>query len=397
MPHAKALRIGPSKDVQVANIDIGPLPGHLLPAGVRSRIVEDVNGLAMHVLEAGERGAAGSLLLLHGFPELAFCWRRLMPLLAAQGYHVVAPDQRGYGRTSAAPVSFEDPVEPYAALNLASDMVALVGRLGLAHVDAVVGHDFGSIVAGACALSRPDLFRRLALLGTPFPGAPMLGAVLGSAPFDDPIHVQLAALPEPRRHYWRYYVGPLANQEMWRCPQGVRAFLRGYYFQKSADWPGNHPHPLERWSAGELARMPPYYCMPADRTMAEVAWADMPTQEQAESCAWLSETDLDVVAGEFARTGFQGGLQWYRSAMNGAMARGLSLFAGRKVEVPVFFATGAADWATFQTPGALEMMRTGLARMPVAVHFVPGAGHWLQQEQPGALRDLLTPFLRRGL
>lgn len=380
----------------MANIDTAPLPDHLLPAGVRSSVLDDVNGLAMHVLEAGERGGGGSILLLHGFPELAFCWRRLMPLLAALGYHVVAPDQRGYGRTSPAPVPYDDPIEPYATLNLAADMVALVGRLGLRRIEAVVGHDFGSIVAGACALARPDLFRRLVLLGTPFPGAPALGDTLARPPSEDSIHAQLAALPEPRRHYWRYYAGPLANEEMWRCPQGVRAFLRGYYFQKSADWPGNHPHPLEGWNAGELARMPSYYCMPADRTMAEIVAADMPTQEQARGCAWLSEFDLDVVAGEFARTGFQGGLQWYRSAMSGAMARGLSLFAGCKVQAPVLFIAGAGDWAPYQSPGALEAMRSRLALAPVPIHFVPGAGHWIQQEQPARLVEMLAPFLSNG-
>ena len=378
----------------MATNSIGPLSEAVLPADIRSRIVENVNGLQMHILETGETpGSAGTILLLHGFPELAFCWRLIMPLLADHGYHVIAPDQRGYGRTTPEPVSYSDAVEPYSILNLAGDMVALLGALGLNRVDAVIGHDFGSLVAGTCALVRPDLFRRLVLLGTPFAGAPALGARLGDAPEDDPIHAALLALPTPRRHYLLYYAGPEANGDMWNCAQGVSDMLRGYYHQKSADWPNNHPRPLEGSSAEQLARLPYYYVMPADQTMAEIAAASMPSKEQIERCTWLSEADLAVVAGEFARTGFQGGMQWYRSAMRGDMARGLALFAGRQVECPTLFVAGEGDWAAFQAAGAIDAMSARLAREPITPHYLAGAGHWLQQEQPVMLADMLVAFL----
>ena len=378
----------------MATQSIEPLPCSMLPTGMRSRIVENVNGLRMHILETGQApGAAGTVLLLHGFPELAFCWRRIMPLLADRGYHVVAPDQRGYGRTTVSPVSYDDAVDPYSLLNLAGDMVALLGALGLEEVDAVVGHDFGSLVAGMCALARPDLFRRLALLGTPFAGATPLGTPLATVPADDPIHAALLALAAPRRHYLRYYAGPEANEDMWRCPQGVSDMLRGYYHHKSADWPGNHPHPLAVWSAEQLAAMPSYYVMPADRTMAEIAAAHMPSDEQVQACSWLTQADLAVVAGEFVRTGFQGGMHWYRSAMRGDMARGLGLFAGRRIECPALFLAGEGDWAAYQAPGAIETMTARLARTPIPVHFIAGAGHWLQQEQPGAVADRLAGLL----
>lgn len=377
---------------------IDPLPHALLPAGLRSRIAENVNGLNMHILEAGEAsGPAGTLLLLHGFPELAFCWRRVMPLLADRGYHVIAPDQRGYGRTTPSPVVYDDPVEPYSLLNLAGDMVALLGALGLDGVDAVIGHDFGSLVAGTCALVRPDLFRRLALLGTPFAGAPAFATPLGTPLADDPIHAELLALDRPRKHYLLYYAGPEANDDMWKCPQGVSDMLRGYYHHKSADWPGNHPHPLGGWSADQLALMPSYYVMPADQTMGEIAAAHMPSKDQVASCAWLSEVDLEVVAGEFARTGFQGGMQWYRSAMRGDMARGLGLFAGRKVQCPTLFVAGEGDWAAYQVPGAIEAMSARLTAKPITPHFIPGAGHWLQQEQPALVVDMLAAFLADAL
>jgi len=374
---------------------IAPLSQDILPASIRSRMVENVNGLHMHILEAGEAaGSAGTILLLHGFPELAFAWRRIMPILAERGYHVIAPDQRGYGRTSPEPVSFSDDLEPYSLLNLAGDMIALLGALDLPCVAAVVGHDFGSLVAGTCALVRPDLFHRLVLLGTPFAGAPALGTVLPQPPADDPIHPALLALPTPRRHYLHYYAGPEANGHMWNCPQGVSDMLRGYYHHKSADWPYNQPHPLAAWSAEQLALMPTYYVMPANQTMAEVAAAHMPSKDEVTTCSWLTEADLAFVAGEFARTGFQGGMQWYRSAMRGDMARGLALFAGRKVERPAMFIAGEADWAAFQAPGAIETMSAHLARKPITPRFVEGAGHWLQQEQPLAVADRLTVFLQ---
>jgi pimeloyl-ACP methyl ester carboxylesterase len=373
---------------------IGPMPQAILPNGIRSRIVENVNGLQMHILEAGDTvGSRGTLLLLHGFPELAFCWRRIMPLLVDRGYHVIAPDQRGYGRTTPDPVSYNDAVEPYSLLNLAGDMVALLGALGLNGVDAVVGHDFGSLVAGTCALVRPDLFRRLALLGTPFAGAPALGTPVGAPLADDPIHDALLDLQDPRQHYLLYYAGPEANNDMWNCPQGVSDMLRGYYHHKSADWPNNHPHPLGGWNADHLAQMPSYYIMPANQTMADISAANMPSEEQIKQCSWLSEADLAIVAAEFARTGFQGGLQWYRSAVRGDMARGLGLYAGRQVECPTLFVAGEGDWAAYQTPGAIDAMSAHLARKPLSAHFIPGAGHWLQQEQPLLVAAMLLIFL----
>ena len=125
-----------------------PLPPLPLPDGIRSRYVNDINGLRMHVLEAGfETAGRPVVVLLHGFPELAFSWRKVMPALAAAGYHVLAPDQRGYGRTSGSDVSFDDDLAPFRLLNLVRDIVGLVRAFGLQSVDAVVGHDFGASVA----------------------------------------------------------------------------------------------------------------------------------------------------------------------------------------------------------------------------------------------------------
>src|SRR3569832_2922327 len=147
------------------------LPDIPLPASVRSRYVDGINGLRMHVLEAGfETKDRPCLLLLHGFPELAFSWRKVMPALAAAGYHVIAPDQRGYGRTTGWDADYDGDLAGFRMINLVRDVLALVAALGCREVHAVVGHDFGSPVAAYCALLRPDVFRRVALMSAPFAG-----------------------------------------------------------------------------------------------------------------------------------------------------------------------------------------------------------------------------------
>src|SRR6201994_4627801 len=231
------------------------LPAIPLPASIRSRYVEDINGLRMHVLEAGfETKDRPCLLLLHGFPELAFSWRRVMPALAEAGYHVIAPDQRGYGRTTGWDASYDSDLQPFRLLNLVRDALGIVSAFGHRSVDAVVGHDFGSSVAAWCALVRPDVFRSVALMSAPFAGPPPLPFDTADDPpqraSDGPtIHDELARLARPRKHYQWYYSTRPANADMWRCPQGVHAFLRGYFHYKSADWSGNKPFPLKSWTA----------------------------------------------------------------------------------------------------------------------------------------------------
>ncbi|MFO0238182.1 MAG: alpha/beta fold hydrolase, partial [Betaproteobacteria bacterium] len=216
-----------------------PLDAALLPAGVRARILPGVNGLAMHLLEGGhERPAAPLVLLLHGFPELAWSWRKVIPALAAAGYHVVAPDLRGYGRTTGCDTSFHGDVRQFRMFNLVIDVLCLVRALGRERVHAVVGHDFGSPLAAWCALSRPDVFAAVALMSAPFAGAPALDAFDSMKGAMD-IHLALAALDRPRKHYQWYYSSREADADMVGAPQGLHAFLRAYYHHKSADWPEN--------------------------------------------------------------------------------------------------------------------------------------------------------------
>jgi len=138
--------------------EIGPYPDSVLPSGVRSRFVDNINGLRMHVLEAGYEGDnRPGVLLLHGFPELAYSWRRVMVQLAENGFHVMAPDQRGYGRTTGWDRDYDGDLASFRLLNLVRDALGLVYAFGHRKV-AVVGHDFGSPVAAWGAISRPDIF-----------------------------------------------------------------------------------------------------------------------------------------------------------------------------------------------------------------------------------------------
>ena len=363
--------------------DLSPLP---LPQGIRARVVRGVNGLQMHLLEAGHAGKP-CLLLLHGFPELAYSWRKLMPRLADAGYHVIAPDQRGYGRTTGWDTRYDADLLPFGMMNLVRDAVALLDALGLVRIAGVIGHDFGSPVAAWCALQRPDRFAAVALMSAPFAGPP------SGVPSSE-IHAELAALPRPRKHYQAHYGTRGANAEMLHGPQGLHAFLRAYYHMKSADWPGNRPYPLQGWRADELAKMPAYYVMDLDLGMAETVAPHLPTPAQVAAHRWLPDDELAVYSVEFARTGFQGGLQWYRCSSDARCVAELQTFAGRTIDVPACFIAGAADWGMFQKPGELDRMQQQACTAWRGTHVVPGAGHWVQQERPEATARLLLDFLR---
>ena len=389
--------------------DLGPYPADLLPPGVRSRFVRDVNGLRMHVLEAGSRATGRpGILLVHGFPELAYSWRKVMPRLAAAGYHVFAPDLRGYGRTDGTDVSFDDDLRPFRMLNEVRDMLGLVSAFGYRDVH-LVGHDFGSLVASWCAVARPDVFRSVVLMSAPFGGTatlPFDTADSGPTPADSTpgadIDEGLRRLIPPRKHYRRFYATREANDNMWRAPQGVHAFLRAYYHMKSADWPGNRPYPLGEWSATSLAQLPHYYVMEADKGMAETVAEEMPAAAEIAACEWLPDDELRVYSADYGRTGFQGGLQWYRSVTSVSSIFGgdginadLQLFAGRTIDQPSLFIAGKSDWGIYQRPGALERMRTSACTDMRGLHLLDGAGHWVQQEQPETATRLVLEFLRQ--
>ena len=385
--------------------ELESLDASVLPTGIRSRFVDGINGLRMHVLEAGyeERGRP-LLLLLHGFPELAYSWRKVMGPLAALGFHVVAPDQRGYGRTTGWDGGYDGDLASFRLMNVARDALGLVAALGHRSVAAVIGHNFGSPVAAWCALVRPDIFRAVVLMSAPFAGPPALPfgtdgaeANAGEREAESPdIHAALAALERPRKHYQWYYATRGADADMRDCPQGIHAFLRAYYHYKSADWLANRPFRLRGLTAGELAKMPTYYIMDLAKGMAETVAPEMPSPAGIAACRWLPEDELTVYSGEYARTGFQGGLQWYRCRTEGVDTAELQLFSGSSIDVPSLFIAGRSDWGTYQVPGAVERMREQACTRMRGVHLVDGAGHWVQQEQPERVVELVTAFLRDG-
>jgi pimeloyl-ACP methyl ester carboxylesterase len=312
---------------------------------------------------------------------------------------VIAPDQRGYGRTSGWDGSYDGDLNSFRLLNLVLDALGLVSAFGYRSVDAVVGHDFGSSVAAWCALVRPDVFRSVVLMSAPFAGPPPLAFNTSDQPPKpkpvDPVHRALAALPRPRKHYQWYYSTREANADMHHAPQGVHDFLRAYYHHKSADWKDNKPHPLEGWTASELAKLPTYYVMDFAKDMAETVAEQMPSAGAVAANQWLPDNELSFYSAEYTRTGFQGGLQWYRCGTSGAFTHELETWSGRSIDVPSCFISGKQDWGTYQRPGVYEAMQSTACTRMIGCHLVDGAGHWVQQEQPEEVSRLLLAFLRQ--
>jgi len=300
------------------------------------------NGIDLNVVE---EGAGPAVVLLHGFPELAYSWRHQLPSLAAAGYRAIAPDMRGYGRSSCPPV-----VEDYGIDDLCGDVIGLLDALGIDRA-VVVGHDWGSNVAWATALRFP---------------ARLHGVVGMSVPF----------LPRPNRP-------PVANFAV-RHP-GTFFYIN--YFQQ----PGVADADLGRDPAATLRRImlawsgetDPGVVGPDDgRGLVE----RLPDPQHLPS--WITQQELDVYVEEFTRTGFTGGINWYRN-MDRDWERSAHL-AGAKVEVPALFVAGADDPAlSAWSPERME----GWLTDPRGVVLVEGAGHWVQQERPAAVDEALLRFL----
>ena len=301
----------------------------------------------MHVVEEGE----GPLVLLcHGFPESWYSWRHQIPALAAAGYHVVAPDMRGYGQTDR-----PEPIEQYTQLHHVGDMVGLLDALG-ERTAVIVGHDWGSPVAWNAALMRPDRFRAVASLSVPFPQR---------APIQ-PTRA-LAHMAGGGFMYMLYFQAPgVAEAELERDPRDT---IRRVLYSGSGDLP-----PDRGWRAV------------APRRSTFLEGLDDP----AVLPGWLTDADVDFYAGEFHRTGFRGGLNWYRNLDRTWEL--LAPWAGATIRVPALFVAGDRDLV-------LTMAKTALDRMPETVPtlrksvILPGCGHWTQQERPAEVNALLLEFL----
>src|ERR1700740_1519738 len=219
--------------------------------------------------------------------------------LASAGFHVLAPDMRGYGRTTGWDDSYDGDAFMFRQTNLVRDALGLVSAFGHRSA-AVVGRDAGSPVAAYCALIRPDVFRSVVMMTGPFEGPPALpfNTVDGRAQDGDAasgvrsVNGDLAKLSPPRKHYQVYYTTREANDNMRNAPQGLHAFLRAYYHMKSADWKQNQPAPLHARTADEWAKLPRYYVMDLDEGMAETVAPEMPSAAAIAACRWLTDEEL---------------------------------------------------------------------------------------------------------
>ncbi|KAL5499022.1 hypothetical protein ACEPAH_1540 [Sanghuangporus vaninii] len=436
------------------DLNLPPLP---LPEGIESKYIS-VNDLIVHFLDAHPNRPPTDgirpplIILVHGFPELAYSWRKIMRPLADLGFRVVATDQRGFGRTVpnpntkegsnasvAYPYEYQDPLSPFSFANLVRDDVAFVYALGYDSVACVMGHDSGSITASSCALVRPDIYRSVVLMSAPFLGTPdtpfnsqthsSLADAISAGGLPKPPHMglavdaMLASLDPPRMYYQHYYSLPQANIHMHKelSTKQLHDFMRAYFHIKSACWPdsSSSPEDVENFtdpralkSIEEIAYLPPYYMMPRGESMSAVVGARLPRGDDLERArAWLRDADVDVFTTEYGRTGFQGGLNRYRVAtrlgcvgdtLNSISASEqdyiseLTLFARKKIEVPALFVAGDKDWGPYQYPGAFDKMRSLCPLMRPGndgITFIKDAGHWVQQENPEDLLVVLKAFL----
>ena len=307
----------------------------------------DANGIRMHVAELGE---GPPVLLCHGFPESWYSWRHQMQALAQAGYRAIAPDMRGYGRSDR-----PQEIQKYTLLHLVGDMVGLLDALEAPRA-VIAGHDWGAPVAWHAALLRPDRFRAVIALSVPYRprGSKRPTSVMPQTA--DAVFYQL------------YFQQPgVAEAELSR---DVRSTLR-----KLLRTPTKEVKPiLVPRDGGWLSGLPEPTSLPQ----------------------WLGEADLDFYVQEFERTGFSGGLNWYRNIDRNWEL--LAPYARALVQVPALYIAGERDLVlTF--PGAKEMIASLSQVVPKLAEAVilPGCGHWTQQERPREVSAAMIDFLGNGL
>jgi pimeloyl-ACP methyl ester carboxylesterase len=303
----------------------------------------------LHVVE---QGSGPLVLLVHGFPESWYSWRRQLPALAAAGYRAVAVDVRGYGRSSK-----PDGVSAYRMLELVEDNVAVVRALG-EETAVIVGHDWGSSIAAGCALVRPEVFTAVGLLSVPY------------APRGGPRPTEAFARMGGEEEFYVSYFQQPGRAEAEIEPD-VRGWLGGFYSALSAETMpaagAPDPHFVSRYGG---------------RLRDRFAAGPLPS--------WLGEDGLDVYAGEFERTGLTGALNRYRN-----MDRDwedLEPWDGAPITQPSVFVGGSLDASTTWLADAIDAYPVTMPGL-VSSHLLEGCGHWVQQERPGEVNDILTRWL----
>ena len=333
-----------------------PLPadGQTVTQGQESTVSQpthrsiETNGIRMHIAEMGE---GPLVVLLHGWPESWYSWRHQLSALADAGFHAVAPDMRGYGKTDA-PESIED----YDVLDITADIVGLLDALG-EETAVVVGHDWGSIIAWNCMLLHPQRFDALVAMSVPYGGRPKQSLLrTWQRQYKDNFF------------YILYFQEPgVAEAEFDADPRGILSRL-----YLSPDSPRESPQVTDpKMSAGGWINR-----LGAPRELPD----------------WLTEADLDFYVNEFKRAGFRGGINYYRNFhRNWELTPQLD---GVKVEKPVLFLAGEKDVVI---RGANKQMLTGMmsaATKDLQVELIPNVGHWVQQEAAQEVNDKLVAFLK---
>jgi len=306
------------------------------------------NGIELHLTEAGPDDGF-PVLLAHGFPELSYSWRHQMPALADAGYHVLAPDQRGYGRSDR-----PEAIEAYDIIALTDDLLGLLDDIG-ARRAVFVGHDWGSMVVGQMALLHPDRMAGVVAMSVPLlPRGPM-----------PPVQVMRQIFADTF-FYIVYFQEPgVADADLGADPgETMRRMLGGLVTvtEGAADMSGLAAPD----GTGFVDRLPAVERLPD----------------------WLSQEELDHYVAEFTRTGFTGGINWYRN-FDRSWERTPQI-AGAKVTVPSTFITGSADPVNLMTPAAVM---DGHVLDHRGTTTIDGAGHWVQQEAPAEVNTALLTFL----
>lgn len=316
----------------------------------------DANGISIHAAAQGE----GPLVLFcHGFPESWYSWRNQLPAVAAAGYRAVALDMRGYGRT-AQPAD----VGAYTINHLVGDVIGAIAALG-ERTAVVVGHDWGAPVAWYSALTRPDVVRAVAALSVPY--IPPVGAL------PEPLTVNqlMRAAAKGRDFYRLYFQAPgVAEADL---EADIERSVRGFLYTISGDIVADGIHP-DGWDG--------YFPLGQSVTDQLVQPERLP--------GWLTEDDVAYYVAEFRRTGFRGGINWYRNI--DALPAALAPFKGAAIHQPAMYLGGQHDRIAGNTPEAIAAMAgtvPGLRRC----ELLAGAGHWLQQERAEQVNDALIAFL----
>ena len=317
------------------------------------RIVE-TNGIRLNI---AEQGKGPVMLLCHGFPESWYSWRHQLGALAAAGFHAVAPDMRGYGKSDR-----PEAIDQYTLFHLVGDMVGLLDALE-APTAVIVGHDWGATVAWQAALLRPDRFRAVIGLSVPF-------RPRGKAP-------PTSVMPRTAdaQFYQLYFQEPGAAEA--ELERDARATVRNMLYGASGDAVRSGGA-----SAGAGIGMVP---RGGGFLRGTPAPATLP--------AWLSEGDVDFYSAEFRRTGFRGALNWYRNVDRNWEL--LAPFAGAPVTVPALYVAGDRDMVV-AFPG-MDQLLANLKHFVPALHntlMLAGCGHWTQQERPDEVNAAMIDFLR---